>query len=204
MAVDTANEEPHARPGAEFDALVQTVLVGDREAYRQIINLSQARVRMVLAAILPDSNAVEDVAQEVYVTAFYKLRDYRPGSEFLAWLTAITRNLALNERRRWRRSERFKENFEAQMEASLETQINHSADHLEGDAMVALRQCLDALGDQARSVTEDFYFKDLSSEQIAQRHQRKSGWVRLVLFRARSVLADCLQNKGVVQDAKPT
>jgi hypothetical protein len=39
------------------------------------------------------------------------------------------------------------------MEASLEAQINPSA------------ECLDGLGSQARSVTQDFYFKNISSEQ---------------------------------------
>jgi RNA polymerase sigma-70 factor (ECF subfamily) len=198
-------EEKESPPGTGgFDALVGATLAGDREAYRQIITLSEARVRVVLAAILPDSSVVEDLAQEVYVTAFYKLGDYRPGSEFLAWLVTIARNLALNERRLWLRRERFKETFQAQMEASLETQIRHPAEHLEGDVLVALRECLDGLGSQARSVTEDFYFKELSSEHIARQHQRPSGWVRLVLFRARAVLADCLRTKGVIRDAKPT
>ena len=204
MSADPQKREPLPRAASDFDTLVAATLAGDREAYREIISLSEARMRVVLAAILPDASAVEDVAQEVYVTAFYKLGDYRPGSEFLAWLVTIARNLALNERRRWHRRERFKAKFEAQMEASLETQIIHIGEHLEGDVLAALRQCLEGLSEQARSVTQDFYFRDLSSEQIGKQHQRNSGWVRLVLFRARSALADCLHSKGVMNDAKPS
>jgi RNA polymerase sigma-70 factor (ECF subfamily) len=201
MAADQEQEEPPPRAGGDCDALVAATLAGDREAYREIIALSEARVRVILAAILPDPSVVDDLAQEVYVTAFYKLGDYRSGSEFLAWLATIARNLALNERRRWRRSERFKARFEAQMEASLETHVTQIAEHLEGDLLMALRQCLEGLSDQARSVTEDFYFKELPSEQIGKRHQRNSSWVRLVLFRARSALAECLHSKGAINDA---
>ena len=204
MAADRSNKEQPCNTGADFDALVQAVLAGDREAYRQVITLSETKVRVVLAAILPDPGAVQDIAQEVYVTAFHKLGDYKPGSEFPAWITTIARNLALNERRRWLRSERFKETFETQMEACLESQVTHTAEHLEGDAWVALRECLDGLGDQARRITEDFYFKDQSADEIAQQQQRKSGWVRLVLFRARAALAQCLHSKGVIPDGKPT
>ena len=107
MPADQEEKESPPSTGG-LDALVGATLAGDREAYRQIITLSEAKVRVVLAAILPDSSVVEDLAQEVYVTAFYKLVDYRPGSDFLASLTTIARNLALNERRRWHRRERFK------------------------------------------------------------------------------------------------
>jgi DNA-directed RNA polymerase specialized sigma24 family protein len=60
---------------------VTAVLTGDREAYRQIILLCEARVRLILAAILPDSDKVDDIAQEVFVTAYSKLVDYRAGSD---------------------------------------------------------------------------------------------------------------------------
>jgi RNA polymerase sigma-70 factor, ECF subfamily len=79
---------------------IGAVLAGDREAYRQIITACEAKVRIVLAAILPVQDMVDDIAQEVFVTAYGKLRDYEPGSDFVAWLKAIARNLALNERRR--------------------------------------------------------------------------------------------------------
>jgi RNA polymerase sigma-70 factor (ECF subfamily) len=204
MSANAMKAESEITETADFDALVQAVLAGDREAYRQVIIQSEARVRVVVAAILPDPSVVQDIAQEVYVTGFYKLGEYRPGSDFLAWVTTIARNLALNERRRWLRRERFKGRFEAQMEEHLDGHVTHTAEHLGGDAVVALRECLDGLAGQARSVTEDFYFKDKSSEEIAQQHKRQSGWVRLVLFRARAALAECLHAKGVMPDAKPT
>jgi RNA polymerase sigma-70 factor, ECF subfamily len=180
-----------------LDAAIGAVLAGDREAYRQIITACEAKVRIVLAAILPVQDMVDDIAQEVFVTAYGKLRDYEPGSDFVAWLKAIARNLALNERRRWFRHARFRDKLHAEVERSVEPFIAGFSDKYEGNVLEALRECLQRLEEPSLGITKDFYFNDLSSEEIARRHDRKSSWVRLILFRARSSIAACLQSKGV-------
>ena len=140
---------------------------------------------------------MDDIAQEVFVTAYAKLSEYEPGSDFIAWLKAIARNLALNERRRWFRHARFRDRFEAEMETSLDSFVTSFADRYEGNVLEALRECLQRLEEPARRITNDFYFHDLSSEEIARRLERKGSWVRLILFRARAAIAACLQSKGV-------
>src|SRR5256885_754611 len=99
---------------SNLDPLVEAVLRGDREAYREVITQCEAKVRVVLAAILPDSSAVEDVAQEVFVTAYAKLHSYQLGTDLVLWIKAIARHLALNERRRWLRQARFRDRFAAE------------------------------------------------------------------------------------------
>lgn len=132
--------EPEGKPNV--DLLVEAVLAGDLEAYREVIGLGEAKVRVVLAAILPDRERVEDIAQEVFVTAYGKLKDYRPGTDFLAWLTMIARNLALNERRRWLRYHDFKEQFRAELETALDPIILEAGERFSGDLFEALRDCL--------------------------------------------------------------
>ena len=196
LNLKTSAAEPAPEP--EFDSMVAAVLAGDREAYRAIIDGCEAKVRVVLAAMLPDKESVDDLAQEVFVTAYGKLREYRPGSDFVAWLKAIARNLALNERRRWFRHQGFKEKFQAEMETALDSSIITAAERFEGHVLEALRDCLTKLQEPARRITEDFYFHGQSTETIANRLNRNSGWVRLALFRARSTLAACLQFKRVL------
>src|SRR5579871_2137301 len=97
----TESELPTMAGDAHLDRIIEAVVGGDRESYRQVILRCEAMVRMILAAILPDPGGVDDVAQEVFVTAFGKLNQYQPGTDFELWLKAIARNLALNERKRW-------------------------------------------------------------------------------------------------------
>lgn len=197
MAILPESNERTLGSELNLDACVMAVRAGEREAYRQIIEACEAKVRIILAAMLPEQNDVDDIAQEVFVTAYTKLADYKVGSDFIAWLKAITRNLALNERRRWFRHARFKDKFEAEMETSMEPFVTGFAERYEGNVLEALRECLHRLEDPARGVTEDFYFRELPTDEIARRLGRKDGWVRLTLFRARAAIAACLQSKGV-------
>lgn len=182
---------------SNLDRTIEAVLGGDREAYREIIVACEAKVRIVLAAMLPDAGSVDDVAQEVFVTAFTKLNDYEIGTDFNLWLKTIARNLALNERRRWFRQARFKDRFEAEVERALEPIIEGFADKYEGNVLQALQECMQQLHEPSRAIVHDFYTNELTSEQIAQRFEQKAAWVRLILFRARAALAACLREKGV-------
>jgi len=83
------------------------------------------------------------------------------------------------------------------VESCLEPLITGFGEGYEGSVLDALRECLEALEQHARGVTEDYYFRELSSEEIGRSLAQKSSWVRLVLFRARAALGACLQSKGV-------
>ncbi len=190
-------ELPTMAADANLDRIIEAVVGGDRESYRQVILRCEAMVRVILAAILPDPGSVDDLAQEVFVTAFRKLDQYKLGTDFELWLKAITRNLALNERKRWFRQVRFRDRFEAEVETCLEPLITGFGEGYEGSILEALRECLEALDQPARGVTEDYYFREFSTSQIARSLSQKVAWVRLVLFRARAALGACLQNKGV-------
>ncbi len=187
-------------PGPEtgYDGLVTMVLGGDLQAYRQVVERCEAKVRVILAAMLPDQESVDDLAQEVFVTAYSKLGDYRSGTDFEAWIKAITRNLALNERRRWLRYEGLKQEFHAEMEVALDPLVAEATGRFGGHVIEALRDCLGQLRPRASQITEAFYFRGHTTEVIAQSLSRPAGWVRLTLFRARAALANCLHLKGVM------
>ena len=185
-------------PEVSFDAVVAAVLAGDREAYREIIRQCELKVRVILAVMLPDKESVDDLAQEVFVTAYGKLSDYTPGTDFVAWLKAITRNLALNERRRWFRHQQFKEKFQAEMETALDPLVLDAGGRFDGNVLEALRECLAKLHEPSGHITQDFYFNGVSSEEIARRLSRTAVSVRLILLRARAAIAACLRLKGVL------
>jgi RNA polymerase sigma-70 factor (ECF subfamily) len=184
----------------ELDIVVREVLQGHRELYREIIEACESRVRLLIAPLLPDSAAVEDVAQEAFVTAFSKLREYRLGTDFLAWIGTVARNLAMNERRRWARKEALLKRYRAKIEVAVEAPLQELSSGLGEKAFPSLRECIGQLQDHARGVVEAFYFDQLSSPEIAERYHRPAPWVLVVLHRARVAIGRCLKSKGVVPD----
>ena len=110
------------------------MLDGDREAYRQVIELCEVKVWIVLVAILPDPDSVDDLAQETFIHAYERLSEYRPGTDFYAWAKEIARNLALNERRRWIRRQTATRRYRTQIAESLEPELLALSERETGDA----------------------------------------------------------------------
>ena len=179
-----------------LDDDIAAVLAGDRERFRAVIERCEGEVRLVVAAILPDRDQVDDVAQEAFLLAYRKLAEYRPGSDVAAWIKAIARNLALNQRRAWLRERAAHGEYRDHLERELDQRV--VADSQRQDpAQSAIDDCLGRLGEAARAVIDAHYWRDETAADIAANQARSPEWVRVVLFRARAALADCLRAKGV-------
>jgi RNA polymerase sigma-70 factor (ECF subfamily) len=184
----------------ETDRRVRKVLEGDREAYRGIVSRHEAMVRVVIAAMLPDPSLVEDAAQEVFVTAYLKLGDYTPGTDFESWLKAFARNVALNERRRWFRGLEAARQYRGRIEEIFEPACDAAAGRMGDEILAGLRDCVKELPPRARQMVHARYFEDRSSREIATTQKQAEPWVRVALFRVRQALADCLAKKGLAQN----
>lgn len=186
---------------ADLDFLVRAVRAGETERFGEVAARLDTSVRSVLAMMIPDKSLVPDLAHEVFVVAYLKLSDYREGTDFAAWVKAIARNLASNERRRWTRERRFSSRYASAIEEEI---VGPIVDELteridleqQTQLLDSLRECVAALGHAARDTVERFYFKGASVADIAAGSGRSPSATKVMLFRARAALAACLATKG--------
>ncbi len=183
---------------SSVDPIVADVLAGKRERYRAIVEAYELPVRVVVAAILPDPQAVEDLVHEVFLTAYLKLRQYRPGTDFKAWIKTLARYVALNERRRWLKQRAIERPAHAEIEQTAGEGLDLPDLLDEEKALAHLQECVQALGPTTRSIVERYYFEGVSSREIAHAAQRTESSVWVALHRAREALVACLQGKGVL------
>src|ERR1051325_9883489 len=80
--------------------LVAESLVGNREAFRQVIERYQTLVTSLAYCATGSLTQSEDLAQETFVTAWKKLGELREPSKLRSWLCSITRFLISKEFRR--------------------------------------------------------------------------------------------------------
>ncbi len=199
MMVPMINEDAQLH----IDQAVQRIRNGERDAYRVVIDLCEARLRLIVAGVLPDASVVEDVVQQAFVLAYTKLEAYQIGTGFVPWIATIARYEALNERRRWLADRSLRQRFA--IEQRIEQAVGAEPAPLEGidQATIAgLHACIDALQGRAAAVVKAHYFANQTNEIIATDHGRTPAWVRLVLHRARSALGDCLKSKHGVRCAE--
>jgi RNA polymerase sigma factor (sigma-70 family) len=77
-----------------LDSLVRAAAGGDRDAFADVVDRTRTLVCSIAMAILRDVEASQDVAQDVFLSAWRDLRKLREPASFLPWLRQMTRNRA--------------------------------------------------------------------------------------------------------------
>jgi RNA polymerase sigma-70 factor (ECF subfamily) len=72
--------------------LVRRAQANDKDAYEELIKRHQQRVFAVAAGILRRHEDIEDIAQQVFVKAYFSLKRFDGRAAFSTWLHRITLN----------------------------------------------------------------------------------------------------------------
>jgi RNA polymerase sigma factor (sigma-70 family) len=83
--------------------LIRRARRGDEAAYQALVENHQESVFRLAYLLLGDADDAADVAQETFIRAFRSLNSFDTIRPLHPWLLRITRNLAHNRRRTWRR-----------------------------------------------------------------------------------------------------
>ena len=81
-----------AQAVAEDRELVRRAQAQDKEAFEELVRRHQHRVFAVAGGILRRREDVEDVAQQVFVKAYFSLKRFDQRAAFSTWLYKITVN----------------------------------------------------------------------------------------------------------------
>jgi RNA polymerase sigma-70 factor (ECF subfamily) len=95
-AVAASRAEPASGDGV---SLVQAAQRGDRSAFAQLYAQHARAVHGILLTLVPFAE-VEDLVQDVFLTAMERLPSLRDPAAFGAWLAAMARNRAVDYFRR--------------------------------------------------------------------------------------------------------
>lgn len=82
---------PHSAPD---ELLVAAAQAGDARAFDELVSRHAGRVYGLVARLLGDRTAAEDVAQETFVRAWRGLASFRGEAQFSTWLYRIAVNEA--------------------------------------------------------------------------------------------------------------
>ncbi|HYF48278.1 MAG TPA: sigma-70 family RNA polymerase sigma factor [Planctomycetota bacterium] len=177
--------------------LIEQARTRSIEAFSKLVLLHQGRIRAYLGRYVRSQDAVDDLAQEVFLAAYRSLDTYGGDSPFGLWLLGIARNRALaflrdDLRRRSRESGRF-ESVLADMRSKqldAEAEVVHSANEIS-----ALEHCVKNLPANSAQLISEYYFNARSSSELAKMLGRKESAVRMTLLRIRHALRACIQER---------
>jgi len=188
---------PRSESAPEERNLMERAMRGDRPAFARIVETHQGAVHGFLRARLLQDADADDLTQETFVRCYQALRRFDPQSAVRPWLFGIARNLL---REHLRRSRRRKEIAWTGLCLELEA-AEAPAEDLHDEALEHLPNCMRGLGESARTALDLHYGSRLRLAQIGERLRRSEGAVKLLMFRARRALEQCLGGKLGAPDA---
>ncbi len=171
--------------------LLAQVAGGDRAALRRLYDATSARLFGVCLRILGDRGESEDVLQEVYLAVWRRAAAFDPArASGAAWLTAITRNRAI-DRLRARNPLRGAQDIST-VEAADPAE-DAEAGLLRTDEGLRLHACLSALRAEEASAIRTAFLGGLTYEAVAARSGKPVGTVKSWIRRGLVRLRECLE-----------
>ncbi len=177
----------------------------DAARFEQIVADHQAMVFRVLARLTGRSDALEDLAQDVFLRLFRALPNFRGDALLSTYLYRIAVNVAHNEYKR-RRNDRRNISLSAPVSheddaPTLESRLPHpgsnALDQLaEAEFAAIVQQQLHQLKPLEQSVLVLYHQEERSYEQIATILALPIGTVRTHLHRGRTKLREALLKGG--------
>lgn len=167
--------------------IVYRVLEGDIESFRHIVEMYERPIVRMIRNLINNRESCEDIAQEVFFTAYRKLASFDPArSNFSTWLFTIARNKSINAMRKKRPV--------SMGELPHKSDEHNPSDELtERELFDKLDASLEALPSAQKRAFVFAIFENLPYEEIAQIEGVRKGTIKSRINRAKKKLAKALK-----------
>lgn len=153
----------------------------------------QPAIRAMAIALTGDFTLAEDVVQETFLTVSEKAATFTLGTNFSAWVAAITRNKVLTALQQRGRLPKLSTAAIESLAASL------PPDNVD-ERLAALLACLDKLPPKARDLIRMRYHAEHGPQEIASMLNRSVAGVNAGLVKARDLLRDCTRRRLAAEE----
>ena len=180
------------------EVLAARAASGDEHAFEQIMRANNRLLYRTARSILHDDEEAEDVLQEAYVKAFFKLASFNGASKLSTWLVRIVINEALQRKRKLAHGPVLVANGEVVNAENFDEGSPQETESHSGPEALAMRKQLSSLIQKHierlpavfRTVFVLRALEDLNVEETASCLQIPEATVRSRFLRARRLLRE--------------
>jgi len=182
--------KPAAGGSVDERAMVRQAQNGDKAAFEILVQRHQQRVFAVARGILKRQEDVEDVAQQVFVKAYFSLKRFDQRAAFSTWLYKITVNECCDGLiKRKARPLVYESDFSEEQSRQYTATEREATKGPDTSDRMAMRERLESMlgqldkRDRAMLVLKEV--EGFSVEEIAESMGLNANTVKVRLFRAR-------------------
>jgi RNA polymerase sigma-70 factor (ECF subfamily) len=173
--------------------LVTRIAKGDAVALEALFARHHTRIFRFVARQTGDDSLAEEVATDVFLEIWQHAGRFKGGSRVGTYLLAIARNKAISKVRR-KRAEIASDDVLETISDPADTPEVHSQKKSKSEA---LREAINQLPEEFRTVIDLIYYQELSIAEIAEVLAIPAQTVKTRAFRGRKRLSGLLENFGV-------
>ena len=188
-----------ARRGDDRE-LVRKAQQGDKDAFELLVAKHQGRVFAVAGGILRNREDVEDIAQQVFLKAYFSLKRFDQRSAFSTWLYKITVNECWDLLRKKKVRPLVFESELSEEQAHAYQSTEHKPEYAPDvseqlETQQQLDQWLECLDERDRSMLVLKEVQGFTVEEIAEVMGLNGNTVKVRLFRARQKIATRIRRR---------
>lgn len=168
-------------------SLIKRFIDGEEVMFNELVRRHKEKVRNIIYLSLSERDSVDDIAQEVFITVYKNLKNFRFESQFTTWLYRITVNKCKDHLRR----KAVRRVIVPIKDSSEDPGYEFSPE--QSNTKEIVRYAISKLPDKMRI---PLVLKDLegfSYQEIAETMNCEIGTVKSRIFRARENLKKILQ-----------
>lgn len=173
--------------GDDF-SLIKNFLDGDNSAFNELVQRHKEKVRNIVYVTLNSSQEVDDIAQEVFITVYRNLKNFRFQSQFTTWLYRIT----VNKCRDHLRNKKIRRMF-LPIENASEKKFSEDTSVEDLSVSEIVRDAISKLPYKLRTPLVLKDIEGLSYQEISESLDCEIGTVKSRIFRAREGLRKLLE-----------
>jgi RNA polymerase sigma-70 factor, ECF subfamily len=180
------------------ERFVKALKSGDKNAFKELINLYQQRVINTCYKFLLDKEDAEDIAQEVFITVYQSIHSFREDSKLSTWIYRIAVTKSLDELKKRNRKKRLSSIGKLLHLDDLTTWIGGGTKSdkqlLEKEKLKEIMAALDSLPDSQRIAFTLSKIEGYTNTEIAEIMNATLIAVESLISRAKKKTAETLKN----------
>ncbi|MCM8541988.1 MAG: sigma-70 family RNA polymerase sigma factor [Lentisphaeraceae bacterium] len=172
--------------------LVQSILSGDKEAFREIVRRYAPGVRAFLACNLCDQQMIDDLTQETFIASYQNLHQADLDQELGPWIKGIARNKLRMYLRTYYRKQDVFQSLKFELIEDIVEEIDTMSEE-DKEQIDNLQNCIKQLPKRSREIIKARYFSNETVGNLAQRLQSTVTAMSSVIYRSKQILKDCVK-----------
>lgn len=191
MAFDENNAPLNVAEASSIEdedyVLIRKFIEGDESTFRTLVIKHREKVRNLVFITLGDRENIDDISQDVFISVYHKLKEFRFESKFTTWLYRIT----VNKCRDYLRKKKVRSIFVPLSDSDRDYPSGPFSENIDIPQLV--RNAISKLPEKLKIPLILRDIDGLSYKEIAEQLGTEVGTIKSRIFRARETLKIILE-----------